>query len=216
MSSKDQQSVEKKIKETYGSIEEERAKNESQPEEQGEATTAESVESLGELLEKYEALSVSLEEEKKKAEDFQTKYLRAVADLENFRKRAVREKEELYRLALGNFAEEFFPVIDNFKLGMASAENHPEAKVVSEGFKMVYGQMLDVFKNHKIEEIDPAGQDFDPQFHESVAHEPHESIEENKVVQTVRVGYKINDRLLRAAAVTVSSGPPDTAENAEG
>jgi len=164
-------------------------------------------EDLGSLIDELNKVTVALEEEQLKVGEMQSRYLRAVADMENYRKRALKEKEELGKLAVANFVEDLLPVLDNFRLGMQAADSHPEAKVVSDGFKMVLDQFLDVLKSKGIEEIAPNGKEFDPQFEECVSHLPHPEVPENHVIQTIRSGYRINERLIRAATVVVSSGP---------
>lgn len=148
-----------------------------------------------------------LDEERAKSEDMQKRYLRSIADLENFRRRAIKDKEELSKHAISDFADALLPVLDNFKLGMTAAEQHPEASVVAEGFKMVQVQLVSVLKDKGIEEIVPDGEEFDPQFHEGVSHLPHDEVPENCVIETIRSGYRFKDKLIRAATVVVSSGP---------
>lgn len=159
------------------------------------------------LIAELARVTRELEEERTKSNELQNRYLRLVADLENFRKRALREREDLLKVANGNFAEDLFPALDNFRLGLAAAESHPEAKPVVDGFRMVFGQIGEVLKNKGVEEVAPAGGEFDPKYHECISHLPHPGIPENHVIQTVRLGYRMDDRLLRAASVIVSSGP---------
>ena len=160
------------------------------------------------LIAELDKVSQELEEQRQKSNEMQARYLRAIADLENYRKRALKEKEELSKLVVSNFVEDLLPVIDNFKLGMAAANASPEAKVVADGLGMVLTQFLDVLKNKGIEEVVPNGQEFDPQVHECVSHLPHDEVAENYVIETIRTGYKMKDRLIRAATVVVSSGKP--------
>jgi len=175
-------------------------------EQQGNVTE---FEDLNSLISELDRVTTALDEEKGKTAEMQSRYLRSVADLENYRKRALKEKEELAKIAVGNFVEDLLPVLDNFKLGMKAADSHPEAKVVSDGFQMVLGQFLDVLKDKGIEEIVPDGKEFDPQFEECVSHLPNDEVPENHVIETIRAGYKIKDRLIRAATVVVSSGPAE-------
>ena len=148
-----------------------------------------------------------LEQAQKEAAEMKTRYLRSVADLENFRKRMAREKQEIIRSAAANVVESLLPVLDNMKLGLQAAENHPEAKDVTVGFKMVDDQLKRSLQEQGLEELIPDGEAFDPNFHECIAHQPSADVEEDKVIQTVRAGYRLNDRLIRAANVIVSSGP---------
>ena len=161
---------------------------------------------MNSLIAELDRVSQELGEEQQKSNEMQTRYLRAIADLENYRKRTLKEKEELSKLVTSNFVEDLLPVIDNFKLGMLAANASPDAKVVADGLGMVLTQLLEVLRNKGIEEIPSDGQEFDPQFHECVSHLAHNEVPENYIIETIRSGYKMRDRLIRAATVVVSSG----------
>ena len=147
-----------------------------------------------------------LEKAEKEAAEMKTRWLRSVADLENYRKRIAREKQDIIRSAAANVIESLLPVLDNMKLGLQAAENHPEAKDIVVGFKMVDDQLKRSLQEQGLEEITPDGEAFDPSLHECISHQTSEDIEEGKVIQTVRAGYRLNDKLIRAANVIVSSG----------
>ncbi len=146
-------------------------------------------------------------------------YIRSVAELENYRRRSLREKEETRKYATSSLLQDLLPVLDNFELGLQSAENHPEAKGIAQGFEMVHQQIKSILKEHGVEEINPEGKTFDPHRHESTGYEPNEEAGEGEVIRVARKGYALNDRLLRPAMVVVSAGPagePGTdAEGAE-
>ena len=148
-----------------------------------------------------------LEKAQAEAAEMKTRYLRAVADLENYRKRIGREKQDIIRSAAAGVVEDLLPVLDNMKLGLQAAENHPEAKDVTIGFKMVDDQLKKTLSGQGLEELIPDGAPFDPNLHECIAHQPSDEVEEDHVIETVRAGYRLNDRLIRAANVIVSSGP---------
>src|SRR4051812_10092181 len=97
------------------------------------------------------------------------KFMRAVADLENFRRRTVREKDDLRQLATGRVLEDLLPVVDNLTLGLA-ADKQPNAdlKTLTGGIDMVLAQLRSALANHGLKEINPAGQPFDPHQHESI------------------------------------------------
>lgn len=136
------------------------------------------------------------------------KFVRAVADLENFRRRTVREKDELRTTATGRVLEDIFPVLDT--LGMAiNAAKQPKADVKSlvGGVEMVLTQLKTALANHGLKEISPLGQPFDPHQHEAISHQPSSDVKEEHVMNVVRTGYSLNGRLLRPASVVVSSGP---------
>ena len=105
------------------------------------------------------------------------------------------------------------PALDNLELGLSAADNHPEAKAVADGFRMVAQQILSILQSNGLECVNPEGEDFDPNFHESVGFQPSNEVEDHKVLQVARKGYTLNGRILRAAAVIVSSGPAKEGEN---
>jgi len=154
-----------------------------------------------------EPVLTDLEEAQAEAADMKSRYLRSVADMENYRKRIAREKQDIIRSAAANVVESLLPVLDNMKLGLQAAENHPEAKDVTFGFKMVDDQLKKSLSEQGLQELIPDGETFDPNLHECIAHQPSDEVKEDHVIQTVRAGYRLNDRLIRAANVIVSSGP---------
>ena len=164
---------------------------------EGEDTTAAAKEPTPEeLLRQYE----------QEREELYQKILRAAAEFENFRKRSHREKEELRKYAISSLIEDLLPALDNLDLGLKAAENHPEAKPVADGFRMVAGQLVSILQNSGLEPLDPLGEEFDPNYHESVGSQPSEEVEDHKIMQVVRKGYVLNGRILRAANVIVSTG----------
>ena len=150
-----------------------------------------------------------LEKAQNEAKEMKVRYLRAVADLENYRKRITREKQDIIRSAAGCVVESLLPVLDNMKLGLKSAERHPEAKEVTSGFKMVDDQLKKSLSEQGLEELLPNGETFDPNLHECISHQPSSEVAEDHIIETVRAGYRLNERLLRAASVIVSSGQVD-------
>lgn len=136
------------------------------------------------------------------------RYLRSVADLENFRKRTVREKDELRQFAAGRVIEDLLPVVDNLGLGLAAAKApNADLQTLAGGIGMVETQFKAALTNHGLKEINPAGHVFDPNQHEAVSQQPSADVAEGSVLQVVRTGYSLNGRLLRPASVIVSSGP---------
>lgn len=134
--------------------------------------------------------------------------LRATADLDNYRKRVSRERDESIKYANTAFLERLIPILDNFELGLQAARNAPEAAPIVDGLAMVYKQLQDFLANSGVETIDAAGQTFDPNLHEALAQEENHEVPEGKVIRQVRRGYRLRDRLLRPANVVVSKGSP--------
>lgn len=139
------------------------------------------------------------------------RYMRAVADMENFRKRTVREKDELRQFAAAGVVEDLIPILDNLGLGLAAAKQQAgDAKSIADGVAMVIEQFKSTLARHGLKEINPVGAAFDPNQHECISHQPDAKVPEEKVIQVVRLGYTLNGRLLRPASVVVSSGPAKT------
>jgi molecular chaperone GrpE len=141
--------------------------------------------------------------------------LRATADLDNYRKRVSRERDESVKYANTAFLERLIPILDNFELGLQAARNAPEATPIVAGLSMVYKQLQDFLANSGVETIDATGQTFDPNLHEALAQEENHEIPEGKVIRQVRKGYRLRDRLLRPANVVVSKGSPQRVAAAE-
>ena len=139
------------------------------------------------------------------------RYLRLQADFDNYRKRVLREKDELYRRANQDIMEELLPVIDHIELAFGSAgESHQHDPVV-EGFRLVADQLMGVLSKFGLSPIETAEQEFDPNLHEAILHMPSPDVAENFIVSQARGGYKLGERLLRASQVVVSSGPAEDA-----
>ena len=136
------------------------------------------------------------------------KFVRTAADLENFRRRTVREKDDLRTTATGRVLEDIFPVLDTLALAInAASKPNADLKSLTGGVEMVLNQLRTALANHGLKEINPIGQPFDPHQHEAISHQPSKDVREEHVTEVVRTGYSLNGRLLRPASVVVSSGP---------
>jgi len=140
------------------------------------------------------------------------RYMRAVADLENYRKRTIREKDELRQFAAANVVEDIIPILDNLSLGLAAAKQQTDVKAIVEGVGHVLEQFKSTLGKHGLKELNPQGQPFDPNQHDCISHQPSPEVPEEMVSQVVRLGYSLNGRLLRPASVVVSSGPAKVKE----
>ncbi|NRA27319.1 MAG: nucleotide exchange factor GrpE [Opitutales bacterium] len=146
-----------------------------------------------------------------RAAELQDRLLRTAAEQENYRKRMAREKDDLRKYAIGDLIEDLLPAIDNMKLGLQGATQYDstEAKNVAYGFEMVINQIKQILGDKGLTEIDPTGGAFDPNLHEATSNQPSDEHDEGVVIQTLRAGYTLNERLLRPATVIVSSGKAD-------
>lgn len=159
----------------------------------------------------------SLEEQlvaaKAEAAENYNNYLRAVADLDTYRRRVMREKEELKQYAISGLLEDFLPIYDNLGLGLMSAEQSSDPKVVVQGIQMVMAQFRSLLEENGISEVAPKkGDEFDPNTAEAYQTKPSSDVEEGKVLSLMRKGFSLNGRLIRPASVVVSSGPAEEGE----
>ena len=146
-----------------------------------------------------------LEEEnefEKKYNDVNEKYLRTLAEYDNYRKRTIKEKESIYPEAKAVVIEKFLPVLDNFQRAIDSAENKD---AFYEGVVMLKKQMDDVLATLGVEEIKAVGEEFNPEFHNAVMHVEDENAGENIILEEFQKGYKIGDRVIRHSMVKVAN-----------
>ncbi len=138
----------------------------------------------------------------KKYNDVNEKYMRTLAEYDNYRKRTIKEKESIYPEAKAVVIEKFLPVMDNFQRAIDSAENKDG---FYEGVVMLKKQMDDVLTALGVEEIKSVGETFNPEFHNAVMHIDDEEAGENVIVEEFQKGYKIGDRVIRHSMVKVAN-----------
>jgi molecular chaperone GrpE len=145
-----------------------------------------------------------------RAENQQLKdrYLRTLADFENFRKRAEREKSDFRRYALADAMRALLPVLDNFDRALEHAEGGDE---FHKGVLLIYKQLFDTLERNGLKTIDESGVRFDPNIHEGVIREDDPSVPNQTVTGVLQKGYFLHDRLLRPAMVKVAVGGPEEA-----
>ena len=129
------------------------------------------------------------------------KYLRLVAEFDNFKKRTQKEKEEIYSIAKTDVVMSLLPAIDNFE----RAEKFSDDKNVEEGMALIKKQFNEFLKKIGIEEIEAEGKEFDPNLHNAVLHEDRDDLPENTVVEVLQKGYKLGDKVIRYAMVKVAN-----------
>ena len=150
---------------------------------------------------------------KKEAAANHERYVRAVADLENFRRRTVREKEELRLFAATRLLEDLLPALDNLALGLAAAKQpNADLKALAGGVELVQQQLKGALAAHGLKEINPLGEAFDPRSHEALGSVERPDLPDQHVAEEIRRGYRLRDRLLRPSLVRVVSNSKQTAE----
>ncbi len=149
-----------------------------------------------------------------KASENWDRYVRSVAELENFRKRAAREKQDAIRYANEGLLNRLISVLDNFEAALAAAGSaNGTAESLKAGVAMISSQLKATLTEAGLEEVDATGQVFDPNWHEAVSQIESSEVPEGHVAQQIRKGYKFRDRLLRAATVIVAKAPASPASN---
>jgi molecular chaperone GrpE len=155
------------------------------------------------------ALEASLAAARKEAADNYDRYLRSVADLENYRKRAIRDREDATHRSVTRVLEDLIPVLDTLEQGLAAAKApNADLKTLVSGMEMVGVKLKGALSGHGLAEINPLGKSFDPNLHEAISQQPSSNVPADSVAMVVRTGYTLNGRLVRAASVVVSTGAP--------
>ena len=149
--------------------------------------------------------SSALHEENRELKD---RVMRTLADFENYRKRADREKADFYKYALQGVLKDLLPVLDNFDRALDHAEDGDD---FHRGVALIYKQMMDTLKKHGVAPIEESGVKFNPNIHEAVMREEDPSVPSHTVTQVLQKGYFLHDRLLRPAMVKVAVGGPEQA-----
>ncbi|HEY0456399.1 MAG TPA: nucleotide exchange factor GrpE [Verrucomicrobiae bacterium] len=156
-----------------------------------------------------EADLLQLKADAAKAREHWEQLLRTAADFENYKKRANRERLDATRFANESLLLKLLPVLDNFEKALEAAASPQGASVQSlqTGVNMIYQQLKSTLLDTGLEEIDATNQKFDPNLHEALSEQESSQVPDGQVLQQVRKGYKLRDRLLRPAGVIVAKAP---------
>lgn len=145
-------------------------------------------------------------------DDYRDKFMRALADAENSRKRADRDRREAENYGGSKLSRDLLPVYDNLSraIGAASEEMDESAKAIVEGVQLTMRELVNVFRKHGIEPITPeVGDKFDPKLHQAMFEAPLPGTKAGDIIQVSSEGFMLHDRLLRPAQVGVSSAPAE-------
>jgi molecular chaperone GrpE len=149
-----------------------------------------------------------------KADENWDRYLRAAAETENVRKRAARDVENARRFALENFSRDLLAVKDSLEMGIQAASN-ADVETLLAGKEATLKLLATTLERFGIEELDPEGEAFDPEFHEAMTVQPSDVMEPGSVLSVIQKGYSLNGRLLRPAMVVVAAEPQPTPAGTE-
>ena len=162
-----------------------------------EEQEAASAQEYADLLQENERMKLELEENVNKA-------LRATAELDNVRKRTSRDIENAHKYALERFITELLPVIDSMELGISASQSAEDIESLREGMDLTLKKLFDCLDKFGVKAIDPAGEKFDPDWHEAVSMQELEGTDSGQVVTVMQKGYELNGRLVRPAMVAVA------------
>jgi len=132
--------------------------------------------------------------------------LRLMAEFDNFRRRSAKEQLEIIETANGKLLEKLSEVLDNFERAFAAENKAKDLETFEKGMQMIHDQFAKVLTDAGLEQLDPTGEEFDPNCHEALMQQPSEDIPENHVVTVFMKGYKLKNKILKPAKVIVSSG----------
>ncbi len=150
-----------------------------------------------------ESLQQQLEEAQKKADENWEIALRAQAETENVRKRAVKDVESAHKYSVEKLVNEFLPVKDSLELGL-NASDQADVKSLVEGMELTLKSFSNALEKCGVEEIDPVSEKFDPELHQAMTMVESPDVESGTVIEVMQKGYKLNDRLIRPAMVVVA------------
>jgi molecular chaperone GrpE len=145
-------------------------------------------------------------------EQWKNRYMRALADFDNFRKRSDREKQDFFKHALAGTMREILPVLDNFDRALEHAEGGDD---FHKGVLLIYKQLFDALQKAGLKPVEESGVHFDPNIHEGVIREEDPSVPSHTVTAVLQKGYFLQDRLLRPAMVKVAIGGPDETDDVQ-
>lgn len=148
-----------------------------------------------------ENLKKQLEDKEKEASANYDKYLRSVAELDNYKKRVAKEKADIIKYGKEELVKDILPFMDS--LDRALKHETGDIQSFKDGIALIQDQLLCCLKKHGVEKIETAGADFDPNFHEALMQVESDQHEDNKIVDEIQKGYLLNGRLLRPSRVCV-------------
>ena len=147
--------------------------------------------------------SEALDKNAQPEEDSEAKYLRLMAEFQNYKKRVAKEKTDIHSYANEKIVTELLEVLDNFERALAS-ETSVEAEGYAQGMKLIFDQLLGVLTKSGLEEVKALGEDFDPNMHNAVMTADSEEYDSNKVCSVLQKGYTLNGKVIRPSMVTVA------------
>ena len=141
---------------------------------------------------------------KEKLDEMQDKYMRQVAEFDNFRKRTDKEKAQMFDAGASSVLEKMLPIVDNFERGLATVTEDQKDSAFADGMNKIYKQLVKQLEDLGVKPIDAQGTEFDPNFHNAVMQVDSEEVESGYVAQELQKGYMFHDTVLRHSMVSVA------------
>lgn len=139
------------------------------------------------------------------AKDYLDKLQRTLAEYDNFRKRTLKEKSQMYENGAKEVFEKILPIVDNFERALGSISEEEKASSFAQGIDMIYKQLIGALNGLGVQEMDVLNKEFDPLLHHAVSHEENEEHGTNEVIDVFQKGYMFKDRVLRFSMVKVAN-----------
>ena len=195
--------AEEKVMDTPETVETETTTSECECKSEKELSKKDARAELKKLKTEQTELLNKLEDEKKRADELNDKYLRVVAEYDNFRKRSQNERGQIYGDAVADTLAGLLPIIDN--LQYAAKYSSGDAEKVAEGLNLILGKLPETLERLGISMFGEAGETFDPNLHNAILHVDDDSLGEGEITDVLQCGYKYKDKVIRYAMVKVAN-----------
>ena len=154
--------------------------------------------------EKWLKLKQELERERRLASEYKEHLQRLAADFENYRKRVEKEREDFVKFSKEDLVYELLSILDNFEMALHHVKNTTEPKKIIEGIELVGRQFHNILKKEGLQVIETKGKKFDPHIHEAIMHEETDKHPEGLIIEELRKGYTLSDKIIRPAQVKIA------------
>jgi molecular chaperone GrpE len=187
------------LEEIEEKVEESKHVEEQEPEDIEELSTSEDEES-----EEIAELKIEIEELHQKSEEYLDGWQRERAEFANYKKRMERERAQLHHNIVGDVIRKYLDIVDDLERALQNRPTEGEGASWAEGIELIYRKLLTALETEGVQPMQVEGQQFDPNWHEAISQEPNDEYESGQIIEVVRNGYLIGERVLRPAAVRIA------------
>jgi molecular chaperone GrpE len=184
-----------------------------QDQEKANANTIDSLEEDSPATDGNSSVQEDLASKAEECKALNNKYLRLAAEFENYKRLSQRDQREQIRFGNEQLLKELLPVVDNMERAIKAARTNAGDSALVQGVELTLKQLSGILAKFGVQAVETTGQDFDPSAHQAVSYGPSNDVPANKVLDEFQKGYRLHDRILRAAMVSVSSGPAQSSEH---